>query len=170
MGTKFSDLTHHQITPPIMTFKITCPENLTFWKMMKFYTFITDMTNRFIPDTNMYRHLHSSGMIPNFEFVRIIYKNEQADMEIFSEATIPKDLLNFKAPLFVTESTWNEIFIFLNCKPMNRVVSPMQISLARMNKACRCDIDCIHYFKGHPTPVHNNAVNTYLHFWFDGNL
>ena len=171
MGAKFSDLKDNLTTPPIMTFQITSPANFKFWKSIEFYTFVKEVTDRFIPDTNIHKHLHCAGMAPSFEFVRMFYKNDYDEYEVFSNSNFAKDLIHFKQPNFVLDQSLNqEVFIFYDMKPMQRISSPFAISLAKMQKQCKCDTNCIHYFTGHPSPIHDKSIKTLLHFWFDGHI
>ena len=170
LGAKFSDLKNNITTPPFLTFQITSPITFEFWKSMTFYTFIKEIADRFIPDTNMHKHLHCSGMAPSFDFVRLFYSNDNDEYEVFSTSNMAKDLVHFKTPKYLYDTNLNhEIFVFYNMIPMQRA-SPFALSLAKMQKQCRCDVNCIHFFNGHPSPTNDKSLKTLLHFWFDGHI
>ena len=169
MGATFSELKDNMATPAFLTFHVTAPSEIKFWNSVHFYTFLTDISTQLIPDTNLFRHLHTSGLAPNFEFIRLFYKNDHNDYEVFSNGHFANDVRYFKEPMFLLDSNANhEFFLFFKMNPTEMITSPFALSMARMQKQCTCNINCIHYFKGHPSPIHRSKLAKTLHFWYDG--
>ena len=134
------------------------------------------MSERLIPDTNLFKHLQGQHFNPLFSFLKIIYRNSETDHEIFSEQVPFSTLTSFRRPYFDTKfclETNNieiaEIFVIFRIIPHVQMQSPLTYTLARSNKSCVCSVACTHFFIGHPRPLldipHKYPID--YNFWFD---